>query len=91
MGAALPEGLTRFTPTGVGKSRVRRLRPQAARVHPHGRGEKWSVFVGFGGKNGSPPRAWGKGSSSSSSSSSSRFTPTGVGKSVTPPDAQPSW
>ena len=50
-----------FTPTGVGKSTVKRGMPAVRMVHPHGRGEKETASHLPVLLNGSPPRAWGKG------------------------------
>jgi len=73
-------GRTRFTPTGVGKRRDARDPACAAKVHPHGRGEK-GIVVGLAAENvGSPPRAWGKDDHRARGRAVRGFTPTGVGK-----------
>ena len=70
----------RFTPTCVGKTRCRSWCGSRPTVHPHVRGEDFSLAelrkCGYG----SPPRAWGRRVFPSEYPSSYRFTPTCVGK-----------
>ena len=73
----------RFTPTGVGKSSARPSRRARSPVHPHGRGEKAITPPPGSRLVGSPPRAWGKDRRGPAEHGPRRFTPTGVGKSLT--------
>jgi len=71
----------RFTPTGVGKSRMNLYSRSQGVVHPHGRGEKRGGRDGSSRRAGSPPRAWGKVDPAARDVPAGWFTPTGVGKS----------
>ena len=77
----LPRGerLPRFTPTRVGT--IPRLRRDADRntVHPHARGDNFTVTFSPGCNGGSPPRAWGQSWPPDSQCHRVRFTPTRVG------------
>ena len=80
--------LARFTPTPVGKTPSPAQTRQDNRVHPHACGENesgaaWKLYW-----SGSPPRLWGKRSDASVTAANVRFTPTPVGKTVTPPTAR---
>ena len=78
---ALEGRISRFTPTGVGKSSEPKFDPTRNEVHPHRCGEILEVrFIPYL-INGSPPQVWGNRLLRSSDTSFSRFTPTGVGKS----------
>ena len=72
----------RFTPTGVGKTRSSSMYADNSRVHPHRCGENARHIAKQSFPYGSPPQVWGKLVSHSSRASSARFTPTGVGKTV---------
>jgi len=72
----------RFTPTGVGKRPYPGASSVSHPVHPHGRGEKGDFGYAYRDIIGSPPRAWGKGGGPIPCGCSTRFTPTGVGKSL---------
>jgi len=54
----------------------------ATTVHPHGRGENEVARVDLKSCFGSPPRAWGKFKLALALHLSTRFTPTGVGKTL---------
>ena len=70
----------RFTPTRVGKTRMKNARTTRPTVHPHARGENVVSGSPDTTYNGSPPRAWGKQSGDKSLTVRFRFTPTRVGK-----------
>ena len=75
----------RFTPTHVGNTAEHyavRTRPP---VHPHACGEYRVMLSCFQASIGSPPRMWGIRSIAQSSKSTSRFTPTHVGNTTSPP------
>ena len=76
------QAVQRFTPTGVGKSEAGALVGYILPVHPHRCGEirQWSRN-GAGG-DGSPPQVWGNHGCKLPLPRWSRFTPTGVGKSL---------
>ena len=69
----------RFTPTGVGNTKMLLIFSAGGTVHPHGRGEYTFDSGAFPRPNGSPPLAWGIRPQASHSNVLSRFTPTGVG------------
>ena len=75
-------GLSRFTPTCVGKIVTFSHVNLSNTVHPHVRGENVSSFRRSLKSPGSPPRAWGKYGLVFDSLQSVRFTPTCVGKMV---------
>ena len=72
-----------FTPTGVGKTGFRRATGGRPQVHPHGCGEdscrRWRHAILLG----SPPRVWGRLQDREDGGDCDRFTPTGVGKTMT--------
>ena len=71
---------SRFTPTGVGKTRTLCWMKVWMSVHPHGCGEdSWRSGLACG-AGGSPPRVWGRPLYSTQMIIPTRFTPTGVGK-----------
>src|SRR5208282_4979261 len=51
---------SRFTPTGVGTTRMAAPGAVAVAVHPHGRGDNGVGQCSRGQRFGSPPRAWGQ-------------------------------
>ena len=51
--------VTRFIPTGVGNTQKMPAWGLLSSVHPHGRGEHWSVYFWVLLPSGSSPRAWG--------------------------------
>ena len=63
-GRPLPSGaryfVVRFTPTCVGTTLLRRPKPWLRPVHPHVRGDDFSVYASASAVSGSPPRAWGR-------------------------------
>ena len=69
----------RFTPTGVGTTIRQSLFDAGLAVHPHGRGDNSQYYGVFSGVLGSPPRAWGQQLSRCPGANRGRFTPTGVG------------
>ena len=69
----------RFTPTGVGTIGGRRITATLAAVHPHGRGDNYTVTTRYTLPSGSPPRAWGQSVVQIARQRRHRFTPTGVG------------
>ncbi len=71
--------LWRFTPTGVGNTRVGFARTPSPPVHPHGCGEYPLCRRHPRGDVGSPPRVWGIRLSPRRGVARGRFTPTGVG------------
>ena len=73
-----------FTPTCVGKGPNTTTAPLRPRVHPHVRGEGPEHDHRTASAEGSPPRAWGRGSPLVLCSCKPRFTPTCVGKGPTP-------
>ncbi len=73
----------RYTPTGVGKTTPGRRFSLPSAVHPHGRGENIDSILYHRGLTGTPPRAWGKPQQTSPSYLTFRYTPTGVGKTLT--------
>ena len=77
--------LVRFTPTGVGTGLKSNLAAAAITVHPHGRGDWSTMLANVNARRGSPPRAWGLGSSHYPQNGGLRFTPTGVGTGVALP------
>ena len=80
----------RFTPTCVGKTVSPATDSTPRSVHPHVRGEDLPAKGDYRRQNGSPPRAWGRPPSRCPSYGSGRFTPTCVGKTLTPgPHWQP--
>ena len=74
--------VARFTPTGVGKTEFSNVLKEQLTVHPHGRGENAQIGAADPQPGGSPPRAWGKHYPSQVSHRLMRFTPTGVGKTL---------
>ncbi len=70
----------RFTPTCVGKTRLRTNEDVRVTVHPHVRGEDWSSVFDWNQYLGSPPRAWGRPDGPALHAAGGRFTPTCVGK-----------
>jgi len=52
--------MNRFTPTGVGTTRIVLLVSILVSVHPHGRGDNPSCANNPTQQPGSPPRAWGQ-------------------------------
>ena len=76
----------RFTPTGVGTIAPRACKRLRRPVHPHGRGDNCTMDRNRPGRDGSPPRAWGQCQNVIDLSLDTRFTPTGVGTIVAPPD-----
>ena len=75
-----PRHVVRFTPTGVGRTRVLCPGTLGMAVHPHGRGEDPASATDTRDAYGSPPRAWGGLRPERYRASSTRFTPTGVGR-----------
>ncbi len=73
------EPASRFTPTGVGTTRILPLRSRPGPVHPHGRGDNQARMPGSSWASGSPPRAWGQLPRQKKIIYKRRFTPTGVG------------
>ena len=71
---------SRFTPTGVGKTKRKRKRKEMSGVHPHRCGENTTRTIGIVPLYGSPPQVWGKLCAAACSAMSAWFTPTGVGK-----------
>jgi len=76
--------ILRFTPTGVGKTRLVHHKRTAPRVHPHGCGENRCGVRIKHRFQGSPPRVWGKRAEVGRADEGPRFTPTGVGKTPVP-------
>ena len=71
--------LERFTPTGVGTMRAVFTSFSVGAVHPHGRGDNYTLTQTNVLTLGSPPRAWGQFKKRANSKLGIRFTPTGVG------------
>src|SRR5205085_1080578 len=80
---------TRFTPTRVGKTQLRKSWQPAWSVHPHARGEDSSSPGSASHSSGSPPRAWGRPEELVDDFLRRRFTPTRVGKTRIPPVPDP--
>ena len=74
----------RFTPTGVGTISGALCALVRASVHPHGRGDNFSIMSRKFASVGSPPRAWGQSDSARRRAVRGRFTPTGVGTMLVP-------
>ena len=72
----------RFTPTGVGTTSPTPIRATPTSVHPHGRGDHPPRPPRSPAAHGSPPRAWGPQQKQKQKLLRSRFTPTGVGTTV---------
>ena len=70
----------RFTPTRVGKPRGFDCDVVQLAVHPHPRGEAYTVNQSTGALTGSPPPAWGSHHPAWHRGHWHRFTPTRVGK-----------
>ena len=75
-------GQHRFTPTGVGTTALRVGAQPSSQVHPHGRGDNVGDHAGRFSRSGSPPRAWGQPGRRLVAVPPQRFTPTGVGTTV---------
>ena len=75
-----PVEVPRFTPTCVGKTCLSRDGDDLRRVHPHVCGEDALRRLRPHGRQGSPPRVWGRLAWPSHTSKRPRFTPTCVGK-----------
>ena len=76
------DNLQGFTPTGVGKTVAAAASALAITVHPHRCGENVvpsSVYIAY---PGSPPQVWGKLGRPGGERKRFRFTPTGVGKTM---------
>ena len=73
----------RFIPMSVGNTVVAVGWSTRCPVHPHGRGEHLQLKFILSSANGSSPRAWGTHQDSLRSEPLSRFTPTGVGNTLT--------
>ncbi len=69
----------RFTPTPVGNAAAGRSCAQPSTVHPHARGECYTVSIDRFHVAGSPPRPWGMLTAPIRASIPPRFTPTPVG------------
>ncbi len=82
-------GRLRFTPTGVGTTSAGTSGRRPYPVHPHGRGDNLTAFIVDAGDSGSPPRAWGQLIIIWWRRLLLRFTPTGVGTTVTRRSPQP--
>ena len=76
----LNTSLSRFTPTGVGKTRPPLTKRTMGGVHPHRCGENKLTRNSAAIVRGSPPQVWGKRGRTLQFLFISRFTPTGVGK-----------
>jgi len=72
-------GRGRFTPTGVGTTRLETMNERTIPVHPHGRGDDCCADRAASAARGSPPRAWGRQAVNVGKHFIERFTPTGVG------------
>src|SRR5205823_81280 len=77
----------RFTPTHVGKASATPTATAPAAVHPHARGEGFSVRRVARTHAGSPPRTWGRPRPARDPHGGGRFTPTHVGKAPPSPSA----
>ena len=77
------------TPTGVGKTPRPWAAEQAARKHPHGRGEDPVIQLNALPVGETPPRAWGRHYEQTRFASLHRNTPTGVGKTCAAPSCAP--
>ena len=78
---ALPvDRLQRFTPTGVGKPKMRAGGFKEGEVHPHRCGETLRTSRTSSPSRGSPPQVWGNLMMNKRRLHKDRFTPTGVGK-----------
>ena len=75
---------SRFTPTRVGKSTPRRSPAGGRAVHPHACGEIVGDHAATDRSHGSPPRVWGNRRGRDRHGGPARFTPTRVGKSISP-------
>ena len=78
----------RYTPTCVGKTSISSASLLSSSVHPHVRGENYVKQSAFQNYNGTPPRAWGKPLFPPSLREESRYTPTCVGKTLSPQPAR---
>ncbi len=76
---------SRFTPTGVGTTGLAACFRAISAVHPHGRGDNGIPDIQFPFSFGSPPRAWGQRGLCLSTGGSHRFTPPGVGTTISAP------
>ena len=70
----------RFTPTLVGKTKIKRMAMREIQVHPHACGENICGQADIDRPEGSPPRLWGKPDRHTRTRTGPRFTPTLVGK-----------
>ena len=70
---------SRFIPTHVGNTSVRRGDKAAEPVHPHACGEHWTSGIWNGGMLGSSPRMWGTLERGTFTRNARRFIPTHVG------------
>ena len=71
--------IQRFIPTAVGNAASSPSSPRIWPVHPHGCGERVSLFGFVPGLDGSSPRLWGTRIRPEAQYLSSRFIPTAVG------------
>ncbi len=79
----------RFTPTGVGTTPFLGREVFQCKVHPHGRGDDTMMPNSSATADGSPPRAWGRHRFQQQRVPISRFTPTGVGTTLSPSPSLP--
>ena len=73
----------RFTPTCVGTARGKLVQHWQWSVHPHVRWDGRAAYKKVSGKDGSPPRAWGRLPTAPRRPHQHRFTPTCVGTATT--------
>ncbi len=73
---------SRFIPTRVGNTRLNLSACRTTSVHPHARGEHYTVNSTITYQDGSSPRAWGTRSTARPTHRQSRFIPTRVGNTL---------
>ena len=83
-GVPLPKAQWRLTPTCVGRTLGPDHPAAGMAAHPHVRGEDPGKRPGVGGREGSPPRAWGGPGCPRSACRRRRLTPTCVGRTPRP-------
>jgi len=89
LGSASP--VFRFTPTHVGTTEASIKSLMASMVHPHTRGDHWTIPQTILSFRGSPPHTWGPPNRTARLDDGYRFTPTHVGTTAPPYRSAKSW